>query len=490
MHVDLIQQAYDAVDCGLVVLDSEYRVVSANRAVATLLNCDPQRITGHPVEELFGPTYDHVDWMLPVVARSGQPKRVTISMPCGEKGEIRFLAIHVSILEEKGGELYLVMSLSDMSEQYQQMVSGAQTEKMAAVGLLAAGIAHEFNNIWASVQGYAELAKDNADFNRELVDVCLEQSDRASTIIHSLLSFSDIRVDLNKGVRLGRILGSIRRLVNMEMQAKGIELEIEIDQDPVLAGNESMLQQILLNLVINAYQAIEGKGRVHIWLGQLGQDVVLRVRDSGVGMTKEQQRRLFEPFFTTKGAMGGNEKVDGHGLGLTLTYNLIQLHGGQIAVQSEPGKGSVFTLRIPIHEVQESGEAEPETESAPEKGGPEGLRILVVDDEVILQHLIRSALPRHTVDAVGAGEDAVDAMAEVKYDLVFLDLVLAGAMDGLEVFDWMLEHTPETKVAVLTGRPEHESLVPYLEKAAGLIHKPFSLREIDRILAAAFAATS
>ncbi|MBN2712642.1 MAG: hypothetical protein JXR97_09480, partial [Planctomycetes bacterium] len=343
---ELIGGVFDFVDSGVLIIDADFNVLTANEPAKVILGRQGSVISSMSVRDIFGAAYANIDWLLSVVMRTGQSRKSAFSFDVAPEN-VRYVSASVSMIDNGPAGMILVMTLTDITEQQQALVKNAQTEKMAAVGLLAAGIAHEFNNIWASVQGYAELAKQNPGFMKELTDVCLEQSERASEIIHALLSFSDMRVDLRHGVRLGRILKSIKRLVSLEMQAKGIELSLEIAEDPVISGNESMLQQIFLNLVINAYQAILDKGLVGIWIGEDDGWVVVRVRDTGVGMSKEQIRRLFEPFYTTKGALGGNERVDGHGLGLTLTYNLVRLHGGDISIESETGKGSVFTVRFP-----------------------------------------------------------------------------------------------------------------------------------------------
>ena len=406
------ERALGVVDFGIIVLNAELRVLLGNPQVSDLLGTGGPVQVGSHVQEVFGDLYGQVDWVLSVVQRTGQSKQTWFAHS-DESGGTRCTNVSVSLLEDAKDRVNLVMSLSDITEHYQTLTKNAQTEKMAAVGLLAAGIAHEFNNIWASVQGYAELAKQNESFSDELVDICIEQSARAGEIIHALLSFSDLRVDLRHGVRLGRILRAIQRLVSLELHAKGIEFNLEVTDDPVVAGNEGMLQQIFLNLVINAYQSIKDKGAVGVWLGQEGGDAVVRVRDTGSGMEPEEVRRLFEPFYTTKGAFGGNEDVDGHGLGLTLTYNLVGLHGGKISVESRVGEGSVFTVSIPVAPEEEMGSRFRQVANA-KADAPSGLNILVVEDEAVLQGLVCNMLTKHCADAVATGEDAITALGAIR----------------------------------------------------------------------------
>jgi PAS domain S-box-containing protein len=471
-----LRRIFETVESGLLVLDQELNILTANKNACEIMGCVEDEIGHPPVSAFFGKEYADIEWMLAAVLRTGQTRKTSICLKRGDN-KSKHISLTVAILNELDENIRLLVCLNDISEYYESLVQKAQTEKMAAVGLLAAGIAHEFNNIWASVHGYAELAKQNDKFAAELVDVTLEQSERASEIIHSLLSFSDMRVDLRRGVRIGRILKSIQRLVELEMRAKGIEMKLHIAEDPKIIGNESMLQQVFLNLVINAYQSIEDKGTVSISLKADNSSVYIAISDTGCGMTPDQMTHIFEPFYTTKGALGGNERVDGHGLGLTLSYNLITVHSGEISVDSKPGAGSVFTVRIPL-ELEEEEFLIRKEPLAAKYAETAGLRILVVDDEIMLHGLIRSMLPQHTVDAVAKASQALEMIDNECYDAIFLDLILGSEMDGFQLFAVLQEKKLQDKVILITGRPEDKRINSIRQKAAAFITKPFSMDDI------------
>jgi CheY-like chemotaxis protein len=348
---------------------------------------------------------------------------------------------------------------------------------MAAIGMLAAGVAHEFNNIWSAVHGYAELAKTNSAFLNDLVDVTLEQAERASEIIKSLLSFSDKRIELRSGVRLGHILRGVSQLVEMELKAKSIEFELTIHANPDIMGSEGQLQQIFLNLVINASHAIGNHGKISISLDCVDDMAVVKVTDTGHGMDEEHQSHIFDPFFTTKGALGGKDKADGHGLGLTLTYNLIQTHKGTIEVESEPGAGTTFTVSIPVAVHTETDSSTPlkAIEDIPENIK---MKFLVIDDEILLQGLISSILAKHEVTSVSSGEEALKALEENTFDAIFLDIVLEGEMDGFEVFEKMSAKYSSIPVILITGRTEDARIPENLNRFSSYIQKPFKMNDI------------
>ncbi len=467
-----------------VAVDDAGRVTGMSPKAGEWLGEDPQACTGRSAAEVLGAHDTEFQRLLSDVRSGSAPISACFAVShC--KGQRRTLGIGgcaFPVDDPRAGQVLLW--LTDVTDSCVALLKAAQAERMVAVGMLGAGVAHEFNNIWASIHGYAELAKNHDKYANTLVDVALEQAERAAEIIHALLTFSSLRAELHPGVRLGPILRTIERLVGLEMCAKGIELAVEIEADPPVVGNEGMLQQVFLNLVVNAYHAMTTKGRIGIRLFAREGWAAVEVRDTGRGMSETQREHMFEPFFTTKGALGGSEEADGRGLGLTLTYNLVKTHGGRIEVESEPGNGSVFTVRIPVCETafEAEGEAGRSDTDPPEVSG---LRVLVIDDEEALHNVIRNLLSRQHVESVASASEGLDRLAEGSYDVVLLDLLLGGEMDGFEAFDRMTETCRDMPIVLLTGRAEDERLRRYADRAAGLVRKPFTADSIRRAIAAA-----
>ncbi len=482
---DELQAIYEHVSTGLVVIDAEGIIHSANRAAATILGRGGLSVESDNCFALMEGQADELRALMHIVVRTGRPASGMILLK--DDGERRFVEVETTPLPDDGGELRFLLSLDDQTERHRLLTEAAQREKMAAIGFLAAGVAHEFNNIWSAIYGYAELARQDESFRAELVDVTLEQAERASEIVRSLLSFSDKRLQFRHGVRIGRILKGVVQLVEMELRANAIEVGLDIQADPEVTGSEGQLQQVFLNIVINASHAIRDHGRVDISLTEDDGCAVVRIADSGCGMSEEQLDQIFVPFFTTKGALGGSEQASGHGLGLTLTYNIVAAHAGNITAESTLGEGSAFTIRIPI-----AGEAPAPTRTPPAPAAASGIpggprRFLVVDDEVVLHGLLRTMLRGHTVDAVTHGEQALERLGANRYDLVLLDLVLGGELSGFDVLDRLADAPGAPPIVLITGRHEDKRLPDVAARVAGIVKKPFTMDAIHAALRAALA---
>jgi len=230
-----------------------------------------------------------------------------------------------------------------------------QAEKLSSIGVLAAGVAHEINNPLSSVAGYAEallrrfkdehaLADDPRldDFPKYL-QVIVRESYRCKGIIDSLLSFSRKSDGSVCNININEILQEVLELVRYKSHYDKIEIQANLqDGLPDVISDPTGLRQVCMNLLINAHQAIKGAGVVEISTGVTGQSMVMfQVRDSGCGISKDAIDQIWDPFYTTKNVGQGN------GLGLAVTYNIIKRLGGEISVESQVGKGSKFTVRIP-----------------------------------------------------------------------------------------------------------------------------------------------
>jgi two-component system NtrC family sensor kinase len=237
-------------------------------------------------------------------------------------------------------------------------------EKMATIGLLAAGVAHEINNPLTSIQGFADglqrrmarlaqLIEDDtlkADFT-EYLDIIRRECRRCSGIVQSLLTFSPRKTTELSRIKLNPLIGNVLRILHHKLKQHPDDL-IRLDLDahlPTIRGNTAELEQVILNLVLNALDAVDQAGAIHIRTRlQVDGQVMLAVADDGCGIPSEDLPKLFEPFFTTK-PVG-----KGIGIGLSTCYHIIQAHGGEISVDSVYGKGSVFTVLLPA--ISETGD--------------------------------------------------------------------------------------------------------------------------------------
>lgn len=354
-----------------------------------------------------------------------------------------------------------------------------QSEKMSAVGLLAAGVAHEFNNLLCGMRGFAELAQEDPESLHKLPELVIRQSDKASHITRGLLSFSRRQTSERQDVRPEKLMDEVLGLVAKELANDSIQLVRQYDEtSPTVHVNPAEIQQVFLNVVINARQAIERNGTVTVTVHRRDAEVEITVADTGRGIVPEDLKRVFDPFFTRKGALGGSEQ-EGTGLGLTISYNIVQEHGGRITAESVPGKGSQFHIVLPMAEPSEE-KPEHAAQGPWAEEVPTGLKVLVVDDETVILDLLRTILTRlgQEVSTVTTGKAAVDAVRGNGFDVVFLDITMPGNIDGFEALRQMKETHRELPVFVITGRMEDQRMRRNLKLADGYIPKPFSIHDI------------
>jgi PAS domain S-box-containing protein len=264
------------------------------------------------------------------------------------------VAVALSPIRETGGvAVGWVLSVRNVTDERRIAEQLRQSEKLAALGELVAGVAHELNNPLAGISAFAQLMmeEDLPPDQHESVRLIKREADRAVSVIRDLLVFSRKSgpaigpVDPNALVQLSL------RLRGYALRAAGVDVQTELDPEvPVVQGDDQKLQQVLLNLLVNAEYAMRGSSAKRLVLRtshgrdpRLGDSVTLEVSDSGTGMTAETRARIFEPFFTTK------PPGIGTGLGLSVSYGIIEAHGGAIAVESELGHGTSFRITLPVH---------------------------------------------------------------------------------------------------------------------------------------------
>lgn len=274
------------------------------------------------------------------------------------------LSLSIIVLVVLGVTSYLVNKIHWADKQ--RVAALHQTEytaKMASLGRLGAGVAHEINNPLAIISEKAGLIKDLFRFSgcyaddaklMGIVDSILASVDRCSAITRRLLTFARDTDTEPVLVDLGETITEVLGFMGKEAEYRSINVLVEIEEGtPAISTNRGRLQQILLNVINNAFAAIENGGRIEIAAGRQGRDQVkIRVTDDGCGMSDAQRARIFEPFFTTKGGRGGV------GLGLSITYSLVTELGGSVSVESEVGKGASFLIRLPVEPTRKEGVAE------------------------------------------------------------------------------------------------------------------------------------
>ena len=333
-----------------------------------------------------------------------------------------------------------------------QLVS---SERLKALGQMAAGVAHDFNNILNGILGRTQLllqqlrAPDvDLEGARSELEVVERLSREGAESVKRIQDFTGIRKDLPKEpVDFNAI---VRGAVEMsrpkwkdECEARGIQIEprLELGKLPVTAGNVHELTQVISNLIFNAVEALPHGGQLTLRTRAEKDKIVLEVVDRGIGMSQEVQDKIFEPFFTTREA--------GHGLGLSIAYGIVKRYQGEIAVSSEEGSGTTFTVQLPVlfprHKRRPSKEEESKQEFQP-------ARILIIEDDDRNRKLFEQMLSLigHHVVGVHAGKEGLKLMKQSSFDIVITDLSMPG-LSGWEVAKKAKEEDPQIRVILLSG---------------------------------------
>jgi two-component system NtrC family sensor kinase len=361
-----------------------------------------------------------------------------------------------------------------------------QQEKLAAVGQLVSGVAHELNNPLAGVMAFSELLLSSPaatdDETRRALETIHHEAVRAAKIVSHLLTFARQRPAERMETDLNTIVTDTIALRRYALSTADIELDVVLDPTlPPTWADPFQLQQVVLNLLGNAEQALaewRGPRRIVVWTRHDQEWLVLAVSDSGPGIPLEQRDRIFNPFYTTKPVGQGT------GLGLSISDGIVREHGGQIRVESHVGDGATFLVQLPI--VTPVG-APASTRRAPSSAPAIPRRVLVVDDEPTMRAAIATFLGTlgHTVTATRDGEEARALLAANEYDVVLLDLRMPG-VGGDTLYQELCHRDPRhaRRVVFVTGDTQSEQAQQFLAKAGRpSVSKPFQLDDLAAVLA-------
>ncbi len=362
-----------------------------------------------------------------------------------------------------------------------------QAEKMAGIGILTSGIAHEFNNLLQIMSGHAEYAhrtKKPKDME-EALEIVVSASDRVSKIIGDLLAFSRKDIEDRELCKITKPIENALSLVEKQLEKDNVKLIKKFISEPMVEVNRNEIQQVVLNIITNARDSMmPDGGRLEIGIKKVQGHVEISFLDTGEGIDPTNLSRIFDPFYTTKGAIGGDRKIQGIGLGLSVSYGIIKRHDGTIAVDSEIGKGTTFTIRLPLKKKKVKKKRAGTEEMRAERK-LKFLNILAVDDEPNICRMLEKWLSAdgHKVKSVQTGRKAINLVKKEYYNLVFLDIVMPG-IPGDEALVKIKEISPKTKVVMITGSLlKKESWEKLKQKgASGFIQKPFKMEDIKKFL--------
>ncbi len=467
----------ESLSDGIVLVDAALRVTSRNAAARDL----SRALTGAPLED--------------GASLSETPLAALAEEALTSSGPTPLRELAASGVEDPAGRRYLVgmaaplagspegsaavVILRDVTEERLMQERLLQSEKMVSVGQLVSGVAHELNNPLTGIMGFAQLllGRELDERTRQDVEVIHGEADRASKIVQNLLSFARRKRAEKEPADLNALLERVLELRSYGLRVKNIDVELDLDAKlPETMVDTNQVQQVFLNLIINAEQAMLGageRGTLTVTSRRDNDLVRLTLHDDGPGMTPDTLRRIFDPFFTTK------QVGEGTGLGLTISYGIIEEHGGRIWADSRPGRGTTFTVELPIVQGRERRAQAAREDEAPSVAARS---ILVVDDEQSIQRLLGSILQMdgHHVDTARNGREALDYIARQRYDVIVTDIKMPD-MGGRDLYRALLELDRDLarRTIFITGDTVSPETRTFLEEVNNpCLAKPFRVREV------------
>lgn len=488
-HRSVVDNAMD----GIIILDRNGNIINANDRASQM--CDT------PKEALIGA---HIG-VLEETAKSGEIDERIRRLLAGES------LVYESKRQKKDGtqaclevssksitidnEQYIQSFFRDITEKKKIQDHLFQSQKVESIGVLAGGIAHDFNNILTAIIGHTEIIRRGFLEEKSIrsLNVIEDASRRAGRMVSKLLGFARKSNYQIVPINMNNIIFETVKLLERVIDRK-ISVTVELDHGiPQIKGDLTQIEQIIMNLIVNARDAMPNGGRVIIrtkgrdvlrgmpdvppYIPE-GNYVLLSVIDTGVGIPKESVDKIFEPFFTTK------ERGKGTGLGLSMVYGAVQEHKGYISVQSEPGKGTNFTIYIPASEAEAPKEEKKEARAV---SGNE--TILVIDDEQDILHAVQDTLTTHGYKVFSISDPAsaiaIFKKLSAEIALVITDIVMP-RINGKELISQIKAVNPDVKIVAISGYTKYVAPKDEIGEINGFLQKPFEsyylLTVIRRVL--------
>jgi PAS domain S-box-containing protein len=491
-----VDQIFHTAADGMRVVDKDFNIIRTNDTFAAMIGLPRENLIGKKCYDIFKGNRCHTpDCSLEKILAGNERVEDECIKTRPDGKEVPCIVAAMPFKGSDGSIIGIVEDFRDITERQNLEAQIRQAQKMESIGTMAGGIAHDFNNLLGGMLGYLSIMKTHlypADRIYRYVELIEKAGERAANLTNQLLAFSRkgkyeiAPVNINESIR--NVLNILERTTN-----KNIEISCSMgDNIPRIEGDPTQIEQTIMNICVNAADAMPNGGKLQIETELVhldktfsathpganpGNYIHITISDTGQGMDKETLSKIFEPFFTTK------EKDKGTGLGMSMVYGIVKNHGGYINVYSEAGKGTIFNIYFPplmkkLVEVEK--EAKTQTESV--ATGQE--TILVVDDEDIIRNMLQEVLEGmgYTVLLADNGEDALKLYRGRcnDIDLVIIDMIMP-KMGGKETYLALKKINPDIKTILASGFSQDTVVREILGAGVnGFIHKPFTTTELSK----------
>ena len=496
---EMLQALIDAAPQAIIVIDERVRITGWNRAAETLFGWKADEVMGGPVPILSADERLSVKTRIETVA-TGKPVEVSRLRKDGSRVDVLLSAApFMSIRGERVGYIAVFTDLTERKALEEQL---RQSQKMEAIGTLAGGVAHDFNNILTVITSYSSMllaSPDRSEADRTDLEEIATAANRASALTRQLLTFTRKAVVRPRSIEVADVVQGMESMLRRLLKSN-IDFATNLSRESCcVTADPSQLEQIIMNLVVNASDAMprggalvvettrvdldEAYAQMHSGVSQ-GPYVMLAVSDTGVGMDAETQRKIFEPFFTTK------EPGRGTGLGLATVYGIVKQIGGFVWVYSEPGHGATFKIYLPREADASAPNELPVSPAVNQKHGT----VLLVEDDESVRHAVRRMLEKVGYDILEArnGEDGqqVSKTHNGHIDVLVTDLMMPG-MDGRSLATSLADARPEMRVVFTSGYTDDAVLRRGLvDSAHAFVQKPFTGEQLANTISGLMESSS
>ncbi|HKV37829.1 MAG TPA: response regulator [Blastocatellia bacterium] len=476
---DFVESLIEDAPDGIFMLDPSQTLIRVNKRFEAICGRPANELLGNPLArfvrpgEMQTPGADGIQ-----VDHGGDHYQANVLTKEGKSRAVLITSKPIQSPSSVVGSMGIVKDVTDRLQLEQQL---RQSEKMASIGLMVSGVAHELNNPLTSVIGFTELALREPSIPGPTADrlqVVLSEARRTRSIVHRLLSAVRQQRSERLPTILNQIINDTIALRENDFGLNNIELIADLDPDtPIVMANASDLQQVLINLMQNAFDAVRENpagGHVTIRSRYTGSEAIVEVIDDGPGIA--EPTKVFDPFYTTK------EVGKGTGLGLSICYQIIKSQGGEITVQNLP-VGVKFTIRLRGWEGGAPKQQAEESRKAVEPGKGRAGKVLVVDDEPVILAFCEEILSSagFSVETSTNGADAIQKLSDSSYDVIVTDFRMPGKVSGADLYNWVCQNQSgcQSRIIFMTGDSVNPSTYSFLRSTGNhVVFKPFEPDEL------------